>query len=82
MESKSSVVVNLLCNFTLGKSFPGSGSWDRAHRSNKLGHRRAQALQLVLQIYVMDFTNSPTHIKLHDEQNNRFQFIPELKLHP
>ena len=58
MESQSSVVVNLLCNFTLGKSFPGSGSWDRAHRSNKLGHRRAQALQLVLQIYVMDFTNT------------------------
>ena len=50
IESKSSVDVNLLCNFTLGKSFPGSGSWDRAHRSDKLGHGRAQALQLVLQI--------------------------------
>ena len=80
MESKSSVVVNLLCNFTLGKSFPGRGRWDRAHRSNKLGHRRAQALQLVLQIYVMDFTN--TYMKLHDEQKKHFQFIPELKLHP
>ena len=64
MQSKSSVVVNLLCNFTLGKSFPGSASWDRAHRSDKLGHRRAQALQLVLQMLLI----SPTHMKLHDEQ--------------
>ena len=68
MQSKSSVVVNLLCNFTLGKSFPGSGRWDRAHRSDKLGHRRAQALQLVLQMLWI----SRTHMKLHDEQKKSF----------